>query len=372
MFSHPYHGGLYFNAGRSNGLDYWSSVPLAFLGSFTWEYFGEKYRPALNDFFMTAFGGIALGEVFHRVSASIRDNTDAGTSRTLRELAALPFDPTGAGNRLARGEWKRRFPNPAEHSPEGYVLRVGAGLRLAADSANQALPEVPRSSVLFADLSFGDPFRKPYEVPFDVFSVRMQVSPDAGEFNLLRASGRLYGRDLNRLLARNRHVIAINQRYDFVSNPANKFGSQSVELGLYSRWQLGRESGLRTQAFADAIFLGALDAPYAGFGERTYDFGPGAGFRTEINYEHRGVTYFTFLSRTEFVHSVSGASANHLVNFGSFEVAVPIVKNFGVGLHTSYYSRRSRYSDRAEEFREFPEVRLFLMWQGSQQAELPR
>src|SRR3954463_8796672 len=30
MFAHPYHGGLYFNAGRANGLDYFESVPLAF------------------------------------------------------------------------------------------------------------------------------------------------------------------------------------------------------------------------------------------------------------------------------------------------------------------------------------------------------
>src|SRR6266850_6149356 len=54
MFAHPYHGSLYFNAGRSNGLDYFRSVPLAFFGSWTWEYFGEKYRPSLNDWFMTS------------------------------------------------------------------------------------------------------------------------------------------------------------------------------------------------------------------------------------------------------------------------------------------------------------------------------
>ena len=27
LFAHPYHGGLYFNAARSNGLDVWQSVP---------------------------------------------------------------------------------------------------------------------------------------------------------------------------------------------------------------------------------------------------------------------------------------------------------------------------------------------------------
>ena len=70
MFTHPFHGSLYFNAGRSNGLTYWESVPLVYLGSWTWEYLSESHRPSLNDFFITSFGGIALGEIAHRVSAT--------------------------------------------------------------------------------------------------------------------------------------------------------------------------------------------------------------------------------------------------------------------------------------------------------------
>ena len=64
MFAHPYHGGLYFNAGRSNGLGYFESVPIAFMGSWTWEYLGETYRPSLNDWFMTSFGGISWARCF--------------------------------------------------------------------------------------------------------------------------------------------------------------------------------------------------------------------------------------------------------------------------------------------------------------------
>ena len=29
LFAHPYHGGLYFNAARSNGLSFWESAPYA-------------------------------------------------------------------------------------------------------------------------------------------------------------------------------------------------------------------------------------------------------------------------------------------------------------------------------------------------------
>ncbi|MGD8277663.1 MAG: hypothetical protein PVH00_06535, partial [Gemmatimonadota bacterium] len=155
------------------------------------------------------------------------------------------------------------------------------------------------------------------------------------------------------------------QRYDFVSNPAHKFGAQSVEIGLYSRWRLPGESALRTTFLGDAILMGALDAPYSGHGERTYDFGPGLGFRAEASFERRGITYATLYGRTEYVHSVSGASADHNVHFGGIEVTVPVAYHLGVGLHSGYYRRLSRYPDRPQETREFPEVRLFVVWTGA-------
>src|SRR5207249_436623 len=131
MFAHPYHGSLYFNAARSNGVDFFQSVPYAIMGSWTWEYFGEKYRPSLNDWYMTSFGGITLGEVFHRISATIRDNRATGRGRTLREIAALPMDPIGSLNRLVRGQWRARGVNPPEHDPGSYVFRIGGGARFA-------------------------------------------------------------------------------------------------------------------------------------------------------------------------------------------------------------------------------------------------
>ena len=37
QWGHPYQGSTYFSAGRSNGLSFWESAPLAVLGSVTWE-----------------------------------------------------------------------------------------------------------------------------------------------------------------------------------------------------------------------------------------------------------------------------------------------------------------------------------------------
>src|SRR6266516_8173142 len=148
------------------------------------------------------------GEVFHRLGATIRDNGARGRGRTLRELAALPMDPIGGLNRLIRGQWKARGPNPSEHDPGNYVLRVGAGARFAkgliADSG------ITSMGALFVDLLYGDPFAQEYKNPFDVFGVRLILSSHGG-FNALRASGRLYGANLNSPTRTARHVLAVNQ-----------------------------------------------------------------------------------------------------------------------------------------------------------------
>lgn len=64
MFAHPYHGSLYFNAGRANGFNFWQSELFALGGSAMWELFMESEYPSKNDIIATPIGGAALGEVF--------------------------------------------------------------------------------------------------------------------------------------------------------------------------------------------------------------------------------------------------------------------------------------------------------------------
>ena len=56
LFSHPYHGSLYFNAARSNGMNFWQSAPFAAGGSLMWEFFMENEPPSINDMLATTFG----------------------------------------------------------------------------------------------------------------------------------------------------------------------------------------------------------------------------------------------------------------------------------------------------------------------------
>ncbi len=57
LVAHPYHGSLYFNAARSNGMNFWQSLPYTLGGSFMWEFFMETEPPSINDLIATTIGG---------------------------------------------------------------------------------------------------------------------------------------------------------------------------------------------------------------------------------------------------------------------------------------------------------------------------
>ena len=56
MFAHPYNGSLFYNAGRSNGYNFWQSELFAIGGSAMWEMFMECEYPSTNDIIATPVG----------------------------------------------------------------------------------------------------------------------------------------------------------------------------------------------------------------------------------------------------------------------------------------------------------------------------
>ena len=363
MFVHPYHGALYYGGSRASCLDFWESIPIVFLGSWTWEFFGETHRASLNDFYMTGFGGVALGEMMHRVSAAVLDEEARGGERIARELAALAVNPVGGLNRLVRGQWTRRGVNPEGRVPESYFLGAKLGRRRVEESEESGSPRGATSPTVLLDVRWGDVFDTEYSGPFDVFDVRAQVSPDGGGLNMLRAVGRLYGKELTDVDSWHRHQVVISQRFDFVNNPVYNFGQQSLEAAILSRWRSGpRGLRLKTRLAAEAVFLGAIEALEAGLGQRTIDWGPGVGAIAEVAIEYNGTTYLSFYNRVRYLRSVSGAPADHTLLFSGFDFTVPITSQFGIGAYVSGDRRLSNYAELPNDERSYEETRIYLTW----------
>ena len=134
QLGHPYQGGNYFTAGRSSGLSFWESAPLAALGSATWEYFGETHKPSVNDFVNTTVGGIALGEMLHRTGWLIRDPTKTGKSRLWNEIFATVIDPITGLNRFVSGDAGKVSEKPADFIPSRTAGDLEAGVLWRGDN----------------------------------------------------------------------------------------------------------------------------------------------------------------------------------------------------------------------------------------------
>ena len=225
-------------------------------------------------------------------------------------------------------------------------------------------PETTTASpTLLVDVQFGDGIETEHRAPFDVVSVLAQVSPDGGGVNVLRALGRLYGKDLTGAGSRHRHQFVVNQRFDYVNNPVYKFGEQSLELGLHSRWRTG-PWGLRlgTRIAGDIVMLGAIDALEAGMGQRDIDYGPGGGALIELWVERDGIRYVSFYNRVRYLRSVSGPPADHTILFSGLDITIPVTRQIGIGLYISGDDRRSYYADLPNDHRSYLESRFYLSW----------
>jgi hypothetical protein len=127
FFFHPYSGGASFNCARANGYGYWESVPFAFLGSLTWEYFGETTRPSYNDIINTTVSGALFGEILYRLSSNILDDRTTGVGRFFREFAAAILNPARAVSRLFQGKLTRvTLKEVYQKEPLNITLAAGA------------------------------------------------------------------------------------------------------------------------------------------------------------------------------------------------------------------------------------------------------
>ena len=361
MLGHPYAGSTHFAGARSNGMGFWASAPFTFFHSAVWELFGETTRPSLNDFVDTGLGGIALGEMFHRFAATIRNNEAGGGDRFIREVAALPFDPVGTFNRILRGEVARKGPNPREHNPSETTLRIGggAGLVRAPGSLLVSLKDAEKSAVFFADLNYGNLFSDSTRRPFDAFTMRIVLQPQHGGLTQLVGEGRIVGARLGGS-GTNRTQLDLNQRFEYLNNGALQWGGQTLELGFASQLKLVGGFSLRTLLAGDGIVLAGINAPGAGTGEREYDFGPGLGGSFTAGIYHRGVPYLTARYQPAWIHTLDGAEdANHYMTYVAAELALPVLPMLQLVAHTSYHDRLSKYADGSRSRRRFPELRVF-------------
>lgn len=288
LFAHPYHGNLYFNAARSNGMTFWESAPYALGGSLQWEFLGEVEPPALNDLIATTIGGITIGEITHRISALVLNDKSRGLGRFLREFAATIINPMQGFTRLTNGDaWKVRNSHYLYHDyqriPVDFTLT--AGLRYLADDGGMFRGESTPFVKFY--LEYGDIFNDEENRPYDYFTTDATFNFAGNQplINGLHIMGRLWsvpvysGKDIETR-------FGIFQHFNYYDSKPVKDGtsltpyriSEAASFGpgiIYRFAPAGNLTRFEQRLFVNGILLGGTKSDYYNIINRDYNMGSG-------------------------------------------------------------------------------------------------
>jgi len=386
---HPFNGATYFNSGRANGIGFWGSSALAIAGAFMWECCGETHPISFNDQMSTSLGGIARGEIAYRISSLILDNSKRGKGRWGQEAAAFLMDPIRGFNRLVSGDMTEVKGNPADRwdwRPD-FQLAVRTGARVIGEG--ESITENTNTyGFLEVVLNYGDPWEGERHRPYDRFDVQSQSNfGDKTRQGRLLIRGDLFTKPLG---DGKKHVLTLQQDFDYIDNEAYEYGGQSFGPALLSRFRPSSSLSLVSRVQAYAIVLGAVNSDYAFIADvadreryREYDYGPGAGGAVELYLQRKNLPLVTARYRVNWIDVSNGSvydspdmglglDASHVVQQANVKLELPVTRSLSVGVDGSLFFRRSHYDvtsatpelepGRRTITQRNPEVRAFLAW----------
>jgi len=380
MWLHPYQGAIYYNAARSNGFNYWESLPFTFFGSLHWECCGETHRMSINDWVSTSIGGAAVGELFYRLSSTILDNDSEGNERAWREAGTVALNPMRGVNRLLTGRAFRDDPNPTnplDHKGNRIWNTLSFGYRTVGEGDRFKFSDSEGHAFVEMDLAFGRPFNMERNDPFDYFTFAAQLN-----FREKKPIGRLQGRGNLRSFELSRsetsqRIFTIAHYFDYINNNAYEFGGQSIGFAYLTNWIRSERTRIVAVADVHTMLMGGVNTEYADFAEiegvrerdREYDFGSGLG--TWLNFyvirdDNRIVdmSYRLNWMRTLNGSNVGGQNTDHLIQQWSAKFKWPMTDTWGLGAEGSVFLRKSYFqeADFGNVTQRIPELRILASW----------
>ena len=299
-----------------------------------------------------------MGEALYRLSSLVLDNRATGVSRVAREIGATLINPVRGINRLLYGRMGAVGPNHFDRSPGSLAMQVDLGARRLADGAS--LDNGATESYLAFRMDYGDPIEQTLSKPFEAFEFRVQVGGSTDKFIAhLHVVGSLYGSDMNRG-AGTRHKFLVTIEHEFNENPEYLYGQNSVNAGILSRWPLGNNWSLRTNAAVEAVPFGAVSNGLVG--NRGYDFGVGGGVAFGARLYHRRLRTAELGYKAVWIHTVSGINDDNLVQFATARIGIPIIGQFGVGADGVLFLRNSHARVVPDQRQRSPQLRVYTSW----------
>lgn len=350
-FSHPYHGAMFFNAGRTNGYDFWESSAFSLAGSAVWEFFGETFRPSFNDWIYTGVGGANLGEIFYRLSSMVTDNRATGSERVWSEIWGTLLNPVRGFNRAITGEMGQNFDNPAWSRPEDFLITFDGGTRSMDKDGDEKYTSREVEGLFTLNIAYGNRFK--VKKPFDFFGFEFGIASNKPHFTTMNSTGFLFGWELEE----RKHRLDVSLDFNFndlikaeisETDTVYKgflFGATQVFPHLSSKFPIGEKTNLVTRFGINGIMIGSTPNDfYVDVEGRTNDFGPGVGTRLYTAIQNGIWNYVSLMYYGAWIWTQSQPdNSKHHIHFLVLEAQYPLTKYFSIGFSTGVYWRNSYY-----------------------------
>lgn len=337
---HPYSGGINFMSARSNGYNFWESIPFAIGGSLMWEYFGETTLPSYNDLINTSITGTFYGEMLYRLSSNLLDDRKTGTERFFRELGAAALSPSRFFNRLIQGKLTR-VTTKEVYQKEPLNIEFSGGMRKLNDG--NSFWTGPQNMIFNVQLDYGYPFEKREWKPFDFFTVRAGVNLGVGRKTLenITGYGILYGKNVQP--GKLEMLLGLFQHYDFFDNTTFELGTLAFGGGIMSKYPVSKESYLFTNIHLGIVPLAGNSTRLGPDTSQVRDYNYGAGMETKgecgLNLGWGSVQLIGYYF---WIHTYFGAPGDNYIGILKPRITIRLIKNLNIGAEQLvYYSIRN-------------------------------
>jgi len=351
FFGHPFHGSMYMGSARGAGLSYWEALPYPWLGSFLWEFTGERHLPAPNDWIATSWGGTVIGEAMFRLANEVFDDSLSGAPRLWSELGGTAVSPLYGLQRLTSGRTVADGP-PPHHRRLDAELMVGLNrVRLNAMGNEQKYDP----GLFFAiDVEYGDLLPKPGENhvdPFEFFDLFAALSLSGGELggSQLFIEAPVYGWNTYLSDPKGAHpdnnVFAITQFFDYQGANIVQFGGAGLGVGNYTVWRFNNDLRFRISANLQGAFLSGATSPFTAATGRTYNFAAGGTADVVSRLDSKTFGELGFRARQYLTWVIDGADGSEFTGYMRPWYQLPTFHHLSLGAAATLINRRGAYDD---------------------------
>jgi hypothetical protein len=357
FFGHPYGGALYFGVARSAGLSFWESCPFTLGGSLMWELLSESQNPAANDLVATTLGGIALGEILHRLSTRVLDDSSTGVGRFAREAFAFGISPARGVDRLETAQAWSAGPPPLL-KPARIVMHAGVD-SITAGSVTDTAHYQP-GVVLGLDVAYGDLLPAPGKTtiaPYDFFDFYGGVVLSAQETHgfAVRSLGMLHGwsSDLSSSdqgSSRDNNVLGLVQTGDYEGSDAVEFAGFGLGVADFVALRSRRGARLRVGLDGEWVPVAAVVSDVTPFVRlanvvRNYNFSMGASIGLTLRWDMGPLGELGLIARQYGTEVINGIRGTELFGYSRGWYEVDAVRNLlGVGVAAKFAELRGTYA----------------------------